>query len=212
MLVPESSEHETILIKYKRKIGDLLKMGVLDKFLSIMKLDDGDDEYDDDEFFDDDEYDDDDYEEKPKRSLFHKSTKDSNKDFDENDEEEYTAPVKQKSSFSNNKVTPMRQPARRSSVNMEVCVIKPTSVEDSREITETLLSGRTVILNLEGLDLEIAQRIIDFTSGATFAISGNLQKISNYIFLVTPTNVDISGDLQDLLNTSLDSSSMRTRF
>ena len=51
---------------------------------------------------------------------------------------------------------------------MEVCVIKPTSVEDSREITETLLSGRTVILNLEGLDLEIAQRIIDFTSGATF--------------------------------------------
>jgi len=211
VLVPESSEHETILIKYKRKIGDLLKMGVLDKFLSIMKLDDGDDEYDDDEFFDDDEYDDD-YEEKPKRSLFHKSTKDHDKDFDENDEEEYTAPVKQKSSFSNNKVTPMRQPARRSSVNMEVCVIKPTSVEDSREITETLLSGRTVILNLEGLDLEIAQRIIDFTSGATFAISGNLQKISNYIFLVTPTNVDISGDLQDLLNTSLDSSSMRTRF
>lgn len=187
-------------------------MGVLDKFLSIMKLDDGDDEYDDDEFFGDDEYDDD-YEEKPKRSLFHKSTKENDKDFDDDeDDDDYTVPVKSRSSFSNNKVTPMRQPARRSSVSMEVCVIKPTSVEDSREITETLLSGRTVILNLEGLDLEIAQRIIDFTSGATFAISGNLQKISNYIFLVTPTNVDISGDLQDLLNTSLDSSSMRSRF
>ena len=137
---------------------------------------------------------------------------DDEDDDDEDDEDDYTAPVKSKSAFSNNKVTPMRQPSRRSSVNMEVCVIKPTSVEDSREITETLLSGRTVILNLEGLDLEIAQRIIDFTSGATFAISGNLQKISNYIFLVTPTNVDISGDLQDLLNTSLDSSSMRSRF
>ena len=95
---------------------------------------------------------------------------------------------------------------------MEVCVIKPSSVEDAREITEPLLSGRTVILNLEGLDLEVAQRIIDFTSGATFAINGNLQKISNYIFLVTPTNVDISGDLQDLLGTSFDASSMRTRF
>ena len=186
-------------------------MGVLDKFLNIMKLDDGDDEYDDDEFFDDDEYDDD-YEEKPKRSLFHKPAKDTDKDLGEEEDEDYTASVKTKSSFSNNKVTPMRQPSRRTTVNMEVCVIKPTSVEDSREITETLLSGRTVILNLEGLDLEIAQRIIDFTSGATFAISGNLQKISNYIFLVTPTNVDISGDLQDLLNTSLDSSSMRTRF
>ena len=173
-------------------------MGVLDKFLSIMKLDDGDDEYDDDEFFDDDEYDDD-YEEKPKRSLFHKSTKDSDKDFDENDEEEYTAPVKQKSSFSNNKVTPMRQPARRSSVNMEVCVIKPTSVEDSREITETLLSGRTVILNLEGLDLEIAQRIIDFASGACYSLNGSLQKISSYIFVLGPSSVDITGDLQNIL-------------
>ena len=85
-------------------------MGVLDKFLSIMKLDDGDDEYDEDEFFDDDEYDDD-YEEKPKRSLFHKNTKDNDKDFDEDDEDDYTAPVKSKSAFSNNKVTPMRQPS-----------------------------------------------------------------------------------------------------
>lgn len=75
----------------------------------------------------------------------------------------------------------MRQPARKTT-GMEVCVIKPTNVDDSREVTETLLSGRTVILNLEGLDLEVAQRLIDFTSGATFAIDGNLQKISNYIF------------------------------
>ena len=163
-------------------------MGVLDKFLDIMKLSD-DDEYDEDDFFDDDEYDDE-YEEKPKKSIFRRE-----KTHDESDEDDYELPAKsqQRPARSNNKVT-------------------PTSVEDAREITETLLSGRTVILNLEGLDLEVAQRIIDFTSGATYAISGNLQKISNYIFLVTPTNVDISGDLQDLLNTSLDTSSMRTRF
>ena len=78
------------------------------------------------------------------------------------------------------------------------------AMDDTREITETLLAGRTVILNLEGMDLEIAQRIIDFTSGSAFAIDGNLQKISSYIFLVTPANVDISGDMQDLLNTSFD--------
>ena len=106
----------------------------------------------------------------------------------------------------------MRQPASRSNANMEVCVVKPTSVDDSREITETLLAGRTVILNLEGMDLEIAQRIIDFISGATFAISGNLQKISNYIFLVTPTNVDISGDLQDLLGGSMETANVRGRY
>ena len=179
-------------------------MGVLDKFLDIMKLSDEDDDYDD---FYDDEFDDD-YEKKPKRSFFHRE-----KDYDDEEDEEYDLPEKtSNTSRSSNKVTPMRQPARRSSASMEVCVVKPTSVEDSREITETLLSGRTVILNLEGLDLEVAQRIIDFTSGATYAISGNLQKISNYIFLVTPTNVDISGDLQDLLNTSFDASSMRSRF
>ena len=172
-------------------------MSVLDKFLSIMKLDDEDD-YEDDLF-------DDDFEEVPKKTFFKKNKK---SDYDDEEDEDYYDD--RKSSVAAGKVTPMRQPARRAS--MEVCVIKPTAVDDAREITETLLSGRTVILNLEGLDLEIAQRIIDFTSGATFAISGNLQKISNYIFLVTPTNVDISGDLQDLLNTSFDVPSIKTRY
>lgn len=184
-------------------------MGVLDKFLDIMKLSD-DDDYDDDDFFDDD-YDDDYEEKKPMRGFFRNRGK-SYEDEDDEDFEELPARSSRASHSSSNKVTPMRQPARRSSSNMEVCVIKPNSVDDAREITETLLSGRTVILNLEGLDLEVAQRIIDFTSGAAYAISGNLQKISNYIFLVTPTNVDISGDLQDLLNTSFDASSMRSRF
>ena len=175
-------------------------MGVFDKFLDIMKL--NDDEYDDD--FYDDEFDDDDFDEKPRRSLFGKKSKDEYDDFDIQDDDKKLAP--------SSKVTPMRQPASRRNANMEVCVVKPTSVDDSREITETLLAGRTVILNLEGMDLEIAQRIIDFISGATFAISGNLQKISNYIFLVTPTNVDISGDLQDLLGGSMESANFRGRY
>lgn len=184
-------------------------MGVFDKFLDIMKLND-DDDYEDD-FYDDDEfYEEDDYEEKPRRSLFGGLKKNNVQDDYEDDYDDggrYTP-------ATSNKITPMRQPAsrRNNSANMEVCVVKPTSVDDSREITETLLAGRTVILNLEGMDLEIAQRIIDFISGATFAISGNLQKISNYIFLVTPTNVDISGDLQDLLSGSMEQPTVRGRF
>lgn len=87
---------------------------------------------------------------------------------------------------------------------MEVCVIKPTSVDDAREITETLLSNRTVVLNMEGLDVDIAQRIIDFTSGSTYAIHGNLQKISHYIFIITPQSVDISGDFATIMNGSFD--------
>lgn len=172
-------------------------MGVFDKFLDIMKL--NDDDYDDD-FYDDDYNDD--YDEKPHNKSFFKKDK-------EDLEDDYEP---ERRSHSSSKVTPMRQPTPKRSSGMEVCVVKPTSVEDAREITETLLDNRTVILNLEGLDFEIAQRIIDFTSGATFAINGNLQKISNYIFLVTPTNVDISGDLQDLLGGSMEMPSVRNRY
>lgn len=185
-------------------------MGIFDKFLDIMKLND-DDDYDDDGFYDDDdELYDDDYEERPRRSFFNnkKTGRDDYDDFDMQED-------KGRGGLAvSSKVTPMRQPSarRNSSANMEVCVVKPVSVNDSREITETLLAGRTVILNLEGMDLEIAQRIIDFVSGATFAISGNLQKISNSIFLVTPTNVDITGDLQDLLGGSMEQPTLRGRY
>ena len=66
--------------------------------------------------------------------------------------------------------------------------------------------------SLEGLDMELAQRIIDFTSGSCFAINGNLQKISSFIFIVTPSSVDISGDLQDILNGAFDVPAIQTDF
>ena len=162
-------------------------MGVMDKFLNIMKLNDTMDEYDTDDYYDEE----DDYvEPAPKRGS-------KVRDFDDFE----ARPAKK---AAPTKVTPMRQPVskRTNSVEngMEVCVIKPTSVEEAREVTETLLHDRTVVLNLEGLDVDIAQRIIDFTSGSCFAIHGNLQKISHYIFIITPQSVEISGDFQDLLN------------
>lgn len=161
-------------------------MGVMDKFLNYMKLND-----DEDDFYDDDYYDDDPVEEKPKKLPVVKEVS--------KDSEEDKATVKK----TTPKVTPMRQ-TKKTGNGMEVCVIKPTSIEDAREITETLLANRTVVLNLEGLDVDIAQRIIDFTSGSCFAISGNLQKISHYIFIITPAIVDISGDFQEILSGSFD--------
>ena len=76
---------------------------------------------------------------------------------------------------------------------MEVTMIKPTSMEDSRDICDYLLAGKAVVLNMEGIHTEVAQRIIDFTSGATYSMNGNLQKISNYIFIATPDSVELSG-------------------
>ena len=175
-------------------------MGVLDKFLDIMKLSD-DDDYDDDDFFDDDDYEDDYEEKKPKRSFFG-SRKKSYEDDEDEDYEEVPARSSRASHSGSNKVTPMRQPARRGMANMEVCVIKPASMEDTREIADTLLDNATVILNLEGIDVELAQRIIDFASGACYSLNGSLQKISSYIFVLGPSSVDITGDLQNILGSN----------
>ena len=85
------------------------------------------------------------------------------------------------------------------------------AIEDEREITDFLLEGRTVVLNVEGLAVDIAQRIIDFVSGSCYAMDGNLQKISNYIFIITPASVDISGDFQAYVDT-FDVNSFKSEF
>lgn len=77
---------------------------------------------------------------------------------------------------------------------MEVSIIKPTTFEDSQNICDMLLSGRPVVVNLEGFDPDDAQRIMDFISGCIYAIKGQYHQISKYIFIFTPENVDISGD------------------
>ncbi|MCH5338088.1 MAG: cell division protein SepF [Acetatifactor sp.] len=168
-------------------------MGVMDKFLNYMKLNgEEDDDYYDDDYLDDDEDD------EPVVQRKSSANKQKNDDYEE--------PVVKRQQPTN-KITPIKSPAARRMTNssgMEVCVIKPTSVEDAREITETLLANRTVVLNLEGLDVDIAQRIIDFTSGSCFAIAGNLQKISHYIFIITPSSVDVSGDFQDIFGGSFE--------
>ena len=214
-------------------------MGVLDKFLDAIKLND---DYDDDELLDDsileeeDDYDDDflddddDMEEKPKKKFFEKFSKkktDEEEDYldDEEPEKEPVKPAPAKVSAktaaakaparqervsrpaSSSKITPMRSGSKRSSqaVNREVCVIKPTTMEEAREIADTLVDNSTVILNLEGIDVELAQRIIDFTSGACYSLGGSLQQVSSYIFVLGPYNVDITGDLQNILGGSVPS-------
>ena len=161
-------------------------------------------------------------EEKPKHRFFKKLDDDD----DEDEEVEYVKPekkvapkqtkapkqtVKQATPSASSKITPMR---KKNSGNgtMEVCVIKPSSMEDTREIADTLIDRCTVVLNLEGIDVDVAQRIIDFSSGACYSIAGSLQKISSYIFILTPANVEISGDFQEILSGAFDVPSVRTNF
>lgn len=160
---------------------------LLHKFLGMFSLTE---EYDDeDEDMDDDMFEDDEDE----QPSFFKSKK-ITKSFD-NDFEDEPKVEKKNNVLQYNKKTSK-------SSGMSVCIIKPTSFDDGKEIADTLLSGRAVILNLEDVDGDLAQRLIDFTAGACCAIDGRIKNVSNYIFVVTPSSVNISGDFQELLSSA----------
>ncbi len=175
-------------------------MAFFDNLLKSMKYNDED--FDDEEYFDEE----DEYEEPPRQR---KSMKTATREDDYDNKS--LGRTSGKVTSIGGRSSQMKNVRPGGNVN-EVCVIKPTTVEDSREITDTLLSNRTVVLNVEGLDMDVAQRIIDFTSGATYAVGGNLQKISHYIFIITPRNVDISGDFQEILSGAFDVPALNTKY
>lgn len=82
--------------------------------------------------------------------------------------------------------------------SMEICSGQPKDLEDIRDFADELLMGKSILLNLEKTDYEKAQRIIDFISGACYALDGNLQRVSEYVFVVTPRSTDLSGEFEEM--------------
>ena len=170
-------------------------MGVFSKIMDSMKIST---EPDDDEYYDD--YDD--YDDAPRKSIFKRNTA---------PEDDYAAEEDQPRGglFGSKKSAP---PAPQRNPK-EVTMIKPASVEDARLVVDQLLADKVVVLNMEGIPTELAQRIIDFTSGATYSMDGKLQKISNYIFIAASSVYELSGDFQDMLTSGqLDISGMNFKF
>lgn len=169
-----------------------------DKFKNIFTVDYEDDDYEDD-FYDD--YEEESAEEaepavrKRRERVVREEEPVSQPSSSRTRTTRSTSQVRNSSRNRNSKVVPMR-----SSNDMEVCVMKPTYYEETKDIINTLLDGKSVVLNLEGMRLELAQRIVDSVSGGCYAIQGNLQKISGYIYLVTPSSVDITGDFADSIS------------
>ena len=166
-------------------------MSLFGKLMDSMRVN-SDEE--DDEYFEEEE----EYSEKPQKrlpSLIRKR--------DEEEEEEESKPR-----LFSRKVAPVKK-----SGSLEVALVKPSVFDDAKTIVDDLLYGKAVVLNMEGINTEVAQRIIDFTSGATYSMNGKLQKISNYIFIITPESVSLSGEFQDLLNSAgtLDISGLNMR-
>ena len=87
----------------------------------------------------------------------------------------------------------------RAATQLQVVLVKPERFESASEIADHLREKRTVVLNLESTNKEIARRLLDFLSGVAYANEGKIKKVAISTYIITPYNVDILGDLIDEL-------------
>ncbi len=78
---------------------------------------------------------------------------------------------------------------------LQVVLVKPERFDDAPSIADHLNAKRTVVLNLESTSKDVARRLVDFLSGVAYANNGQLKRVANSTFIITPFNVDIMGDL-----------------
>ena len=102
---------------------------------------------------------------------------------------------------------PARRPADKvvninTTTQLQVVLVKPEKFENASDIADHLRDKRTVVLNLESTNKDIARRLIDFLSGVAYAQEGKIKKISAATYIITPYNVDIIGDLIDELESN----------
>ena len=111
-------------------------------------------------------------------------------DYEEEEEEEDKRRFGRKN--NNNKVVSMPQQQTNA---IKMVISQPTTFEQSDEICSFLKEKKSVIVNLEYVDKEVARRIVDFISGGVYALDGYIQKVSNSIFLVAPSNYEITNEM-----------------
>jgi len=87
----------------------------------------------------------------------------------------------------------------RAATQLQVVLVKPDKFDDASAIADHLREKRTVVLNLESTNKEIARRLLDFLSGVAYANEGKIKKVAISTYIITPYNVDILGDLIDEL-------------
>jgi cell division inhibitor SepF len=86
-----------------------------------------------------------------------------------------------------------------SNSQFKVVIMQPETFDDARDVCDHLKSKKPVVVNLENLTKETAQRVVDFLSGSVYAVDGDIQKISTGIFMIAPNNVEVTGDFKEEL-------------
>lgn len=148
-----------------------------------------DDDYDDDEYYDDEQ------EQEPEESHSNYSEPRRSSSFSFSD---FTS---RSDTSGSNRVVNINAKAQ-----LQVVLFKPISFgEETRSIADELLKRHTVVLNLEKTEKEVSRRIVDFLSGVAYANNGKIKRIATNTFIITPYNVDLTGDdvLDELENSGV---------
>ncbi len=113
-------------------------------------------------------------------------------------------PLERRSSYAEFETRPSVSPRKDKVVSFggqsnqsQMFVVEPDRFETAADIADHIRSGHSVVLNLERTDKDTARRLIDFLSGVAYALNGKIRRVSASTFVITPYNVDISGDLMD---------------
>ncbi|WP_461213508.1 cell division protein SepF [Lacticaseibacillus sp. GG6-2] len=107
----------------------------------------------------------------------------------------------QTQTFRGNKVVAMSNPNEQTA---KIVVYEPRIYSDAKEVGSNLLSNKAVVVNFDHIDTDAAKRIVDFLTGLVFAINGEIRRVGEQIFLVTPANFKIDGVLAENLGNDFD--------
>ncbi len=129
------------------------------------------------------------------RRLDRRRSKEPTPDFDDAFHEEETAAGRPRRGSGSGEIGVLRSaPDRKSSSAVRVHVIAPRSYNDAQQIADRFKNGVPVIVNLQTSDPDLSKRMIDFSSGMTYALDGAIQRIAEKVFLLTPANVEVSAE------------------
>ncbi len=110
---------------------------------------------------------------------------------------DYDSPSMSSNTKKDNKVVNIH-----ATTQLQVVLVKPERFDDASSVADHLNEKRTVVLNLESTNKEVARRLVDFLSGVAYANNGQIKRVANSTFIITPYNVDIVGDLLDELESN----------
>lgn len=118
-------------------------------------------------------------------------------EYDQYPEDEYEEPEQQRSSRRSMRQQPKVVPMPSTGSRMQMLLFQPSNLEDAESIIDSLKSRKPVVMNLDDMDVETAQRILDYVGGAVYTINGDLKKVARSIFVVAPPNVEVSPSIDE---------------